>query len=214
MAHLNELRSLARYISTYPYEHASTEANTSHMFLSPTVAPTFYFRAPPAEFSIGSSMSSWIPPVSGTPCLLNLPALDVHRGEGVVLFRKVVFVDQLAAKHFYSMVFDWRFQDQTHHPEAYPPDQIAFFNPPSTSCPGGAISKVESTLLRRYDTGSKVSALMYLFVDDLEVFMWKVEAAGGKRLSDVEEEGNTGLMQYFEDSEGNFMGLYMLKPKL
>ena len=42
----------------------------------------------------------------------------------------------------------------------------------------------------------------------------KVEQAGGKKMSEVEAEGEHGLMQHFEDTEGNYLGMYMQKPKM
>jgi predicted enzyme related to lactoylglutathione lyase len=40
-----------------------------------------------------------------------------------------------------------------------------------------------------------------------------VEAAGGKKLSEIKAEGDHGLLQHFEDTEGNYLGMYMMKPK-
>ena len=36
-------------------------------------------------------------------------------------------------------------------------------------------------------------------------------AAGGSKASDVQPQGTRALMQSYEDTEGNFGGLYMLK---
>lgn len=41
----------------------------------------------------------------------------------------------------------------------------------------------------------------------------KVKAAGGKQVSEIEPESDMGLMQHFEDTEGNYFGIYMVKPK-
>jgi predicted enzyme related to lactoylglutathione lyase len=41
----------------------------------------------------------------------------------------------------------------------------------------------------------------------------KVDAAGGKKRSEIEPEGDHGLMQHFADTEGNYLGMYMQKPK-
>ena len=44
-------------------------------------------------------------------------------------------------------------------------------------------------------------------------FLQKVEAAGGKRTDEIHPESDHGLMQHFEDTEGNHLGMYMVKPK-
>jgi hypothetical protein len=41
----------------------------------------------------------------------------------------------------------------------------------------------------------------------------KVKVAGGKQASEIEPESDMGLMQHFEDTEGNYFGIYMVKPK-
>ena len=39
----------------------------------------------------------------------------------------------------------------------------------------------------------------------------KVVAAGGKKMTEAEPEGTRAYMQHYEDTEGNYGGLYMLK---
>jgi hypothetical protein len=41
----------------------------------------------------------------------------------------------------------------------------------------------------------------------------KIKVAGGKQASEVEPESDMGLMQHFEDTEGNYFGIYMVKSK-
>ncbi len=44
--------------------------------------------------------------------------------------------------------------------------------------------------------------------------MWiqqKIVDAGGKRMTDVEPEGERTVMQHFEDTEGNYLGIYSMK---
>jgi len=140
-------------------------------------------------------MSDWSPPASGTPCWINIPAAEVPR-----------------AKQFYSTVFNWQFMPQEAQSEAYPPDRIAFFSPPDKKrSPGGAISKTDGDT--RITKAPKGHAMLYLMVDDLEQYVKKVEAAGGKRTDEIQAEGDHGLMQHFEDTEGNHLGMYMAKPK-
>ena len=39
----------------------------------------------------------------------------------------------------------------------------------------------------------------------------KVVAAGGRKMTEVEPEGTRAFQQAYEDTEGNYGGLYMLK---
>jgi predicted enzyme related to lactoylglutathione lyase len=47
-------------------------------------------------------------------------------------------------------------------------------------------------------------------VADIEAALAKIEAAGGKKLLGTIDVG-PGLSAYFEDPEGNVMGIYQLK---
>jgi len=49
------------------------------------------------------------------------------------------------------------------------------------------------------------------FSDHNSCYPQKIANAGGKKASEVEPEGNRGLMQHFEDTEGNWVGLYTMK---
>ena len=108
--------------------------------------------------------------------------------------------------------------------------------PDKKACPGGGIVKVEEGCHK----SNQGSVSLYLFVDDLGKYIkvslcllppyshqivpssqwlivqppWqKIEVAGGKKMDEVEPEGDMGLMQHFEDTEGNYFGLYALQKK-
>ncbi|RMZ88327.1 hypothetical protein DV736_g4438, partial [Chaetothyriales sp. CBS 134916] len=135
--------------------------------------------------------TEWVAPPSGTPCWINLFATDVSR-----------------AQRFYEDAFGWKFRDLTkpHHGTSKDPNEIALFEFGSRS-PGGGITRVDQVV----STKGKGGAVLYLIVDDIDAAMKKVIAAGGKQMTEVEPEGKGAVMQHFEDTEGNYGGLYQLK---
>jgi hypothetical protein len=133
--------------------------------------------------------SQWTPPPNGTPCWINIYAKDVQR-----------------AKQFYSTVFNWNFRNEsTHEGVSRPADQIVKFHFPGIGT-GGGITKLEENEF--ISTKGKGGATLFLYVDDLETYIHKITAAGGRKLSDPEPESTYGILQYFEDTEGNYVGLY------
>lgn len=106
------------------------------------------------------------------------------------------------------------------------PKEIVHFSLGPTS-PGGGITKVKLEDFLR--TQGKGGSIIHLIVDDLDeamkvrprprwtdfdladVVVQKVIAAGGRKVSEVQPEGTRAFMQSYEDTEGNFGGLYMMK---
>lgn len=39
----------------------------------------------------------------------------------------------------------------------------------------------------------------------------KIVANGGKKMTEIQPEGEMALMQHFEDTEGNYLGIYSMK---
>lgn len=70
------------------------------------------------------------------------------------------------AKKFYSTVFDWRFNRTTSSDgRQLSPDEIAMFELPDKSCPGGGITRVsEADWASSHGKGGVV---LYLYVDDI-----------------------------------------------
>jgi predicted enzyme related to lactoylglutathione lyase len=91
------------------------------------------------------------------------------------------------------------------------PNKIVHFSLGS-SCPGGGITLVENPaeFLR---TRGKGGAIIYLMVDDLEATIRKIVSAGGSAVDEPQPEGLRATMQHYEDTEGNFGGLYCLKTE-
>ncbi|KAJ9636183.1 hypothetical protein H2204_005455 [Knufia peltigerae] len=135
--------------------------------------------------------TKWTPPPNGHPCWINVFATDVQR-----------------ARTFYHSVFDWKFRDSTTRMDGTEedPTKIVHFSF-GDGCPGGGITKVDQVV----KTNGKGGVVLYLMVDDLEGAMKKIVDAGGKKVTEVEPEGKFALTQNFEDTEGNYFGLYQIK---
>ncbi|BDD61325.1 hypothetical protein MPDQ_003572 [Monascus purpureus] len=128
---------------------------------------------------------SAIPP-AGTPVGLEIPAKDVARGSA-----------------FYKEVFNWTFAPST---LGFPAHKLQTFEVPGGVFPiGGAMRLAEEI-----PAGTGATKL-YLYVNDIGAAMEAIEKHGGKKASDVIPEGNKGLFQYFEDSEGNNYAIYTYK---
>ncbi|GES61063.1 hypothetical protein ATEIFO6365_0006052400 [Aspergillus terreus] len=128
---------------------------------------------------------SAIPP-AGTPVGLEIPAKDVARGSA-----------------FYQAVFDWTFAPST---LGFPAHKLLTFSVPGGVLPiGGAMRQTDDI------PAGPGSTKLYLYVEDVGKAMDAIEQNGGKKASEVLPEGEKGLFQYFEDSEGNNFAIYSYK---
>ncbi|RVX66538.1 hypothetical protein B0A52_09414 [Exophiala mesophila] len=136
----------------------------------------------------------WTPPKDGTPCWINVLAQDVKR-----------------AKTFYSQIFNWSFtRTETVEGKKLDENEIAMFEVPGQPCPGGGITRVDPDDWNSTE-GKKKGVVLYLYVSDIYAYEQKIVAAGGKKTSEIEPEGSSALMQLFEDTEGNALGVYSMK---
>ncbi|KAF7509061.1 hypothetical protein GJ744_008456 [Endocarpon pusillum] len=132
-----------------------------------------------------SAAEAWSPPVTGTPCWVEIPASDLSR-----------------AKKFYAEVFNWKFRSD---PKAAEYKDVAMFSFPDPRFErlGGGIKKTTDP------EGKKGGGpIVYLYVESLEDVAKAIPAAGGKIIGDVTPEGSFGFYQLFEDTEGNVGGSY------
>ncbi|KAJ5953512.1 hypothetical protein N7454_000408 [Penicillium verhagenii] len=125
---------------------------------------------------------SVIPPV-GTPVGLEIPAKDVARGAA-----------------FYKAVFNWTFATST---LGFPAHKLQTFEVPGGVLPIGGAMRLAEVI----PTGTGATKL-YLYVNDIVAALEAIEKNGGKKASEVIPEGDKGLFQYFEDSEGNNFAIY------
>jgi predicted enzyme related to lactoylglutathione lyase len=70
---------------------------------------------------------------------------------------------------------------------------------------GGIQKAPDSTGVMRAGPGG---VCVYWLVEDVEAMVGVIEKAGGKVVSDVKQEGKSGLYRFFEDTEGNVGGVY------
>ena len=108
------------------------------------------------------------------------------------------------AKKFYADVFGW---------EMPPPDPVMKYQSVVTTMmdeknrpkePGA----INGGLIRRQ--GSMKNPIITLQVDDIDASLESVKKHGGKATMKKTAAGNMGFLAYFEDPEGNVMGLWQV----
>lgn len=104
------------------------------------------------------------------------------------------------AAKFYGQIFDAELQID----EMYPGFKMAVLPyEPQQGGVGGAIVQGEGY------APSTTGVTLYLNGgDDLSVVLDRVEAAGGKKMTDKTDIGENGFMAFFMDTEGNKVGLH------
>jgi predicted enzyme related to lactoylglutathione lyase len=109
----------------------------------------------------------------------------------------------VAASKFYAAVFGWTFSDP--RPE-YPKEKLQKFDfNPSVRLGGGIQKSPDETGIMSPGRGG---VCVYWFVEDVEKTAVLIEKAGGKMLTNVVKESDSGLYRLFEDTEGNLGGAY------
>jgi predicted enzyme related to lactoylglutathione lyase len=108
--------------------------------------------------------------------------------------------DVQRAKAFYETVFGWRFEP---------------WGPPEYYQATGAADGVITALQHRRELKPGVRMAGFeatMAVDDLDVSMAAIEAAGGRVLAPPFYIDGVGRLAYFEDTEGNFVGVMQYDP--
>ena len=110
------------------------------------------------------------------------------------------------AKKFYSSIFGWEMNSvpkmeytiATTGPttEDRMPTESGFIN--------GGFLKQKSPVL---------SPVLIINVEDIETSRNKILKSGGKILKEPSKVGNMGIIAYFQDSEGNILGLWENLPQ-
>ncbi|HVM99497.1 MAG TPA: VOC family protein [Caulobacteraceae bacterium] len=99
------------------------------------------------------------------------------------------------AKSFYETVFGWRLEPWG------PPEYYQAFN-----AADGAIAALQHR--RELKPGVRMAGFeASLGVEDLDATMAAIEAAGGRMLARPTYIEGVGRLAYFEDSEGNLLGV-------
>jgi len=133
------------------------------------------------------SEQGWTPPPPGSLCWTEIPATDVPR-----------------AKAFYTTVFNWSFQA---HP-AMTEEKYSIFNTPDKKHTGGVVKTEAANHIK-----GPGAVKLYIYVENLEESIDVIVKNGGKKCSEIEAEGDMGLMIHFDDCEGNRFGIYTAKKK-
>jgi predicted enzyme related to lactoylglutathione lyase len=137
-----------------------------------------------AEADKESQNNKWVRPGPGSPCWINIPAADVSR-----------------ARVFYENVFHWKFRDVN---PGYPAEKFSAFTIPGSSVMGG-ISREEDAM--KTEGRGKGGVVVYLMVDDVDVALETIIAAGGAVAMAKIREGDHTELAKFTDSEGNLVGI-------
>jgi predicted enzyme related to lactoylglutathione lyase len=118
-----------------------------------------------------------------------------------VVHFEVPFDDADRARGFYSDVFDWKIQSM---PEMQ--YNIVTTGPVSDEGMPSEPGYIGGGMMQRQAPVS--SPVITLQVDDIDATLVAVEKHGGTRLGDKMQIGEMGFAAYFNDSEGNLMGLW------
>lgn len=114
--------------------------------------------------------------------------------------------DVARAREFYGGVFGWQLQDMQEMDytlvETVPVDQ-------ETRLPlePGAIN---GGLMKR--TAQTPAPVVTVDVESIDISLKEIEAAGGSTVQERTEIPGMGAFAYFEDSEGNVVGLWETQP--
>ena len=117
---------------------------------------------------------------------------------GKVVHFEIPIDDDARAVAFYTKAFSWNL-------ERWGPVEYWTTTAGEGEGIGGALTKRSDDV---------ASLMFYIDVDDITVALNAVEAAGGRRLSDRMPIPTVGWSAFFEDSEGNKVGLFQSDPNV
>lgn len=119
---------------------------------------------------------------------------------GRVVHFEIPFDDGDRARAFYREVFGWQLMEM---PEmSYTLVTTGPVDEQGSTEPG----YVNGGMLRRESPNE--GPIIVIDVDDIEASLATIEAAGGKTLLGRQPVGEMGFAAYFQDVEGNHMGLW------
>lgn len=113
--------------------------------------------------------------------------------------------DKERMKKFYSGVFEWQVRDDEmpggviYTSAVTTPTDETTFTPKEPGSINGALIDRDEKLK---------SPIITIDVDSIDEYLKKIEAAGGKKVSEKGEVPGMGFYAYFQDTEGNVMGLW------
>jgi predicted enzyme related to lactoylglutathione lyase len=120
-------------------------------------------------------------------------------GTNPIVWVEIPARDLERAKTFYSAIFDVEVQ-------GLDLGELRFgFLPMTEGLPNSAASLVQHPTMY---TPSQQGTLVYFAVNDIEAVLTRVEQNGGRVFQHRKEVGEFGFVGFFEDSEGNRIGLH------
>ena len=121
---------------------------------------------------------------------------------GRVVHFEMPFDSAARARSFYGSVFGW---ELTAMPE--PGYLLAMTGPTPEDGPPAEPGFINGGLVAREDSVGRAPAIV-IDVDDIDAALELVEKHGGRPVLEKQEVGDMGFTAYFEDSEGNIVGLW------
>lgn len=119
---------------------------------------------------------------------------------GRVVHFEIPFEDRERAGAFYAEAFGWQLSSLAEM------GYVLATTGPSDQGPPSEPGFINGGLLER---GAPVGGpVLVIDVDDIETALERVEKLGGTTVSTKQAVGEMGFSAYFEDSEGNVMGLW------
>lgn len=118
---------------------------------------------------------------------------------GRVVHFEIPFDDESRANAFYQGAFGWNLQE-------LPGYTLAATGPTSDLTPSEP-GFINGGLLTR-DPGAAGSPVIVVDVPSIEAALTKIEELGGKTVAGKRPVGDFGFAAYFNDTEGNLMGLW------
>lgn len=111
------------------------------------------------------------------------------------------------AKKFYTEAFGWSIEQWEQMPywmATTTEVDLQTHMPKSNGAINGGMTKREGVFQH---------PILTIAVADIDAALAKIEAAGGKKLKEKDSVGDMGWTAYFEDSQGNTMGLWQNNEK-
>ena len=118
---------------------------------------------------------------------------------GRVVHFEIPFDDESRANAFYQGAFGWNLQE-------LPGYTLAATGPTSDLAPSEP-GFINGGLLTR-DPAAAGSPVIVVDVPSIEAALTKIEELGGKTVAGKRPVGDFGFAAYFNDTEGNLMGLW------
>lgn len=118
---------------------------------------------------------------------------------GRVVHFEIPFDDEGRARAFYTEAFGWSLQEL--------PGYTLAATGPTTDLGPSDPGYVNGGLLAR-DPGAAASPVIVVDVPNIEAALEKIEQLGGKTVAGKRPVGSFGFAAYFNDPEGNLMGLW------